>query len=48
MNYNNKQENNKRVPHDYKVGNYVYIIKDGVYCKLEGDKLKPSYQSSVH
>ena len=41
INYNNKRENNKRVPHDYKVGDFVYIIKDGVYRKLEGDKLGP-------
>ena len=41
VNYNNKRENNKRVPHDYKVGDFVYIIKDGVYRKLEGDKLGP-------
>ena len=29
------------MPHDYKVGDFVHIIKDGVYRKLEGDKLGP-------
>lgn len=41
INYNNKRENAKRVPHDYQVGDHVYILRDGHYRKLEGDKLGP-------
>ena len=41
INYDNVRENFKRASHDYKVDEYVYIIRDGQYCKLEGDKQGP-------
>jgi hypothetical protein len=41
INYNNKRENSRRVSHDYEVGQYAYILRDGIYRKLEGDKLGP-------
>ncbi len=37
----NARENSKRTPYDYKVGSYAYILRDGNYRKLEGDKLGP-------
>lgn len=39
--YNNIRENSKRAAHDYNVDDYVYIITDGQYHKLEGDKQCP-------
>ena len=39
--YDNIRENSKRATHDYKVDEYVYILKDGQYRKLEGDKQGP-------
>ena len=41
INYDNIRENSKRVSYDYKVGGYVYIIRDGIYRKLKGDKKGP-------
>jgi hypothetical protein len=41
INYDNARENSKRVAHDYKVGDYAYILRDGNYRKLEGDKQGP-------
>ena len=41
INYDNIRENSKRVSHDYKVGEYAYILRDGNYRKLEGDKQGP-------
>lgn len=41
INYDNVRENSKRAKHTYKVDDYVYVIKDGVYRKLEGDKEGP-------
>ena len=41
INYDNIRENSKRVTYDYKVGNYVYVLRDGNYRKLEGDKQGP-------
>ena len=41
INYDNIRENSKRVSHDYKVGEYAYILRDGNYHKLEGDKEGP-------
>ena len=41
INYDNIRENSKRASHDYKVDEYVYIVKDGQYRKLEGDKQGP-------
>jgi transposase InsO family protein len=39
--YDNVRENSKRISHDYKVDEYAYILKDGQYRKLEGDKQGP-------
>ena len=39
--YDNIRENSKRAAHDYKVDEYVYILQDGQYHKLEGDKQGP-------
>lgn len=39
--YNNIRENSKRAAHDYNVDDYVYIITDGQYRKLEEDKQYP-------
>jgi hypothetical protein len=41
INLDNARENSKRVSHDYAIGDYAYIVKDGVYRKLEGDKEGP-------
>ena len=41
IDYDNARENSKRAPHVYKTGDYAYILKDGVYRKLEGDKRGP-------
>ena len=41
INYDNARENSKRTPHDYRVGEMAYILRDGNYRKLEGDKLGP-------
>ena len=41
INYDNVRENSKRASHNYKVDEYVYIIRDGQYRKLEGDKQGP-------
>ena len=48
MNYNNVCENVKRVNnHTYSVGDYVYVLRDGIYHKLEGDKLGPYHMTEV-
>ena len=39
INYNNNRENVNRVQHDYEVAHYAYILRDGNYRKLEGEKL---------
>ena len=39
INYDNVRENAKPVQHTYSVGDYAYVLRDGVYHKLEGDKL---------
>ena len=41
INYDNIRENSKRVSHDYKINDYVYVLRDGNYRKLEGDKQGP-------
>ena len=41
INYDNVGENAKRVNHTYSVGDYAYVLRDGIYRKLEGDKLGP-------
>ena len=43
ISYDNVRENSKRISHDYMVGEYVYILKDGQYCNLEGDNQGPFY-----
>ena len=37
----NLRENSKRIRHDYAVGDQVYVIRDGIYRKLEGPHLGP-------
>ena len=41
INYDNVRENSKRASYDYKVDGYAYIVRDGQYRKLEGDKQGP-------
>ena len=41
INQDNARENSKRVQHDYSVGDQAYIIKDGIYRKLEKPHLGP-------
>jgi hypothetical protein len=41
INYDNIRENSKRTQYDYKVGGYAYVLRDGNYRKLEGDKQGP-------
>ena len=41
INKDNLRENAKRVPHDYAVSDKVYIIRNGIYRKLEGPHLGP-------
>jgi hypothetical protein len=41
INYDNVRENAKRFNHTYSVGDYAYVLRDGNYRKLEGDKLGP-------
>ena len=48
INYDNKRENAKRVEYDCEVGHYTYIIRDGDYRKLEGDKLGTFRITQVH
>ena len=37
----NLRENQNRVDYDYQVGQQVYVIRDGIFCKLDGPKLGP-------
>jgi hypothetical protein len=37
---NNKRENIKCVDFDYKVGDKILIVKDGILCKAESPKKK--------
>ena len=41
INQDNARENSKRIQHDYAVGDNVYIIKDGIYRKLEDPHMGP-------
>ena len=41
INKDNMRENSKRVHHDYAVEDKVYIIRDGIYRKLEAPHLGP-------
>ena len=41
INQDNARENSKRIQHDYAVGDNAYIIKDGIYRKLEDPHLGP-------
>ena len=42
------RENSRRVPHDYVVNDQVYIIRDGIYNKLEGPHLGPFRVTQVY
>ena len=44
----NLRENIKRVDYDYQVNNKVYVIKDGVYRKLDALKLGPFLVTDVY
>ena len=48
INYNNKHENEKRVQHEYKVGQYADILRGKNYRKVEGEKLGPLKITQVH
>ena len=48
INYNNKRENENWVQHNYEVGHYAYILRDGNYHKLEGENLGPFRITKVH
>ena len=37
----NLRENNKRIDYDYQIDDKVYVIKDGIYRKLDTPKLGP-------
>jgi hypothetical protein len=37
----NKRENSKRIPHDYNIGDRVYIIKDGINRKMTAPQVGP-------
>ena len=39
INYYNVCENAKQVNYTYSVDDYAYVLQDGIYCKLDGDKL---------
>ena len=44
----NLQENNKRVDFDYKIGQKVYVVTDGVQRKLDGPKKGPFPITAVY
>ena len=44
----NLRENSKRVDYDYQIDDKVYIIKDGIYQKLEAPKLGPFVITDVY
>jgi hypothetical protein len=48
-NRGNQQENNKRIDYDYKVGDKVLVINEGILCKAESayDK-EPWTITTVH
>ena len=48
INDNNNRENAKRVQYDYEVSHYTYILRDGNYRKLEGDKLRLFIITQMH
>ena len=46
---NNKRENEKCVDFNYKVGDKILIVKDGIFCKAESPKQKePWIITTVH
>ena len=46
---NNKCENKKRVDFDYKVGDKILIVKDGILCKAESQKQKEPWTiTTIH
>ena len=44
----NLKENIKRVDYDYQIDDKVYVIKDGIYRKLEALKLGPFVITDVY
>ena len=44
----NLRENRNRVDYDYQVGQQVYVIKDGIFRKLEGPKLEPFLVTDIY
>ena len=44
----NRRENTKRVPRDYVIGDRVYVIRDGIYRKLEGPHQGPYVITQVY
>ena len=44
----NLRENQKRVDYDYQIDNKVYIIKDGIYRKLDAPKMGPFRITDVY
>ena len=44
----NQRENEKRIDHDYKVKEKVYVIKDGIFRKLDEPKLGPYEITEVY
>jgi len=41
VNKTNLRENCNWIDFDYQVGQQVYVIKDGIFCKLDGPKYGP-------
>ena len=48
INNNNKHENSKQVEYTYEVGHYLYILSDGNYKNLEGEKLGTFRITQLH
>ena len=46
--YNNARENRKRIDHDYKVGDYVYVLVKDIQRKLAPAKQGPFCIVTVH
>ena len=44
----NLRENNTRVDYDYQIDDKVYVVKDGIYRKLEAPKLGPFVITDVY
>ena len=48
INRNNKRENNKRIAHDYKVGDLVLLEKPGILPKMSVPRTGPFKVVQVH